>query len=62
MYTFSFQVGFLDKGATSSLLVKRLIEDLDRQLDEITEHRDTLMGQVYFFSWYCFLLAGNQSH
>ena len=31
---------------TGNMLVKRLVEDLDRQMQEISEHEDGLMGQV----------------
>ena len=31
---------------TGNMLVKRLVEDLDRQMQEIGEHEDALMGQV----------------
>ena len=41
------QLAYLSKSIpTGNMLVKRLVEDLDRQMSEISAHEDALMGQV----------------
>ena len=37
------------------MLVKRLVEDLDRQMSEISAHEDALMGQVGNIYKYLFI-------
>ena len=46
-FLFLFQLAYLSKSMpTGNMLVKRLVEDLDRQMQAISEHEDALMGQV----------------
>ncbi len=47
LFLLSFQLSYMSKSMpTGNLLVKKLIEDLDRQMEEIAEHENALMGQV----------------